>query len=395
MSTHPIIIIGAGPAGLMAAQTLATAGFKVVIYDHNKAPARKFLVAGNGGFNLTHSEHIATFVQRYDAQQLHQIVRAFDNQQTILWLKDLGIDTFVGSSGKVFPTTDIKPIQVLQAWLQKLSSLGVSIYTGHKLIDFNKSEVSMLYNGETIKYPYSQLLLAMGGGSWKTTGADASWVSILQSKGIAIKPLTPANSGYHTQKDLSHLEGQVLKNIAVSFQNISKSGELVFTKYGLEGSVIYYLNRFTRHYPFPFELKIDLKPHLSEEQIVSVLEKASNYSKVLKGVLKLSSTAIQLIKTLEKSIYTHPASLAKHIKSFPITVTQFRPIEEVISTAGGVDFSDLNDDLSLKAYPNVYCIGEMVDWEAPTGGYLLQACFSMGVWAGKAIISKSSTTTAS
>ena len=385
MNEDQIIIIGAGPAGLMAAQQLALKGFKVHIYEQNKAAARKFLVAGNGGFNLTHSEELESFVQKYEAEEIQNIVRSFDNQKVIQWLEDLGITTYVGSSGKIFPTKNFKPIQVLKAWLDRLEQLGVTIHYDHTFIDFDDSTVFLKNNDHDISVKYSKLILAMGGGSWKKTGSDAKWVRTLASKNIEITPLQSANSGYNTEVRFHQLQGQYLKNIKVSFQENHKIGEVVFTKYGIEGSPIYYMNRFTRKHNFPVIINIDLKPNLTESEILSELKISDKISPVLKRNLKLSTTAINLLKTLDKESYLDIGNLAKTIKKFPIEVLSFRPIDEVISTAGGVAFSALNSNLELKDYPNVYCAGEMIDWEAPTGGYLLQACFSTGFWVGNSI----------
>ena len=385
MNDEQIIIIGAGPAGLMAAQQLALQGFKVHVYEQNKAAARKFLVAGNGGFNLTHSEEIQSFVEKYESLQIQDIVRGFDNQKVIEWLLDLGITTYVGSSGKIFPTKNFKPIQVLKAWLDRLKELGVIIHYDHRFIDFDNSSVYLKNNETEITLNYSKLILAMGGGSWKKTGSDAKWINVLTSKNIEVTPLQAANSGYNTHSDFHHLQGQYLKNIQVSFEHQTKIGEIVFTKYGIEGSPIYYMNRFTRKHDFPVTLLIDLKPNLSEIEILKHLEGSAKISSVLKRNLKLSTTAINLLKALDKESYTNVKNLAKLIKQFPIEVLSFRPIDEVISTAGGVSFAALNSNLELNEFPNVFCAGEMIDWEAPTGGYLLQACFSTGFWVAKAI----------
>lgn len=385
MHGDQIIIIGAGPAGLMAAQTLAEKGFKVHVYEQNKAAARKFLVAGNGGFNLTHSEEIENFVQKYDAAEIQDIVRQFDNQKVISWLADLGITTYVGSSGKIFPTKNFKPIQVLNAWLNTLESLGVVIHYGQRFVNFDDSFVYFYGIDNEIKVRYSKLILAMGGGSWKKTGSDAKWIDVLAQKNIKITPLQPANSGYSTDPKLHHLEGQYLKNIEVSFGENRRVGEIVFTKYGIEGSPVYYLNRFTRKHHFPLTVHLDLKPNLTETEILKELQGPDNNTSVLKKKLKLSATAINLLKTLDKGSYTSPDILAGRIKQFPIEVLSFRPLDEVISTSGGVSFSALNSNLELIGFPNVYCAGEMIDWEAPTGGYLLQACFSTGFWVGNSI----------
>jgi uncharacterized flavoprotein (TIGR03862 family) len=386
MQENQIIIIGAGPAGLMAAQILAEKGFKVHVYEQNKAAARKFLVAGNGGFNLTHSEEINSFIQKYESLDIQNIVRNFDNEKVVQWLAELGITTYVGSSGKIFPTKNFKPIQVLKAWLDRLEFLGVTIHYEHIFIDFEDNFVYFKKSNKNLKVKYSKLILAMGGGSWKKTGSDAKWIKILEEKNIEITPLQSANSGYNTPEKYHQLQGQYLKNIKVSFEEISKIGEVVFTKYGVEGSPIYYMNRFTRKHEFPLTINVDLKPNLSESEILTELKGTAKISSILKRNLKLSTTAINLLKTLDKESYLDIQNLAKTIKKFPIEVLSFRPIDEVISTSGGVSFSELNSNLELKKFPNVYCVGEMIDWEAPTGGYLLQACFSTGFWVGNSIV---------
>lgn len=382
MREKQIVIIGAGPAGLMAAQTLAEKGFKVHVYEQNKAAARKFLVAGNGGFNLTHSEEIDNFIQKYDAPEIQNIVKNFDNQKVISWLSNIGITTYVGSSGKIFPTKNFKPIQVLKAWLERLEKLGVEIHYEHQFVDFDEHFVYFKNIDNDFKIKYSKLILAMGGGSWKKTGSDAKWIQILEEKGIQINPLESANSGYNTPEIFNQLQGQYLKNIKVSFDGNEKIGEIVFTKYGVEGSPIYYLNRFTRKQKFPLIIHVDLKPNVSETDILKELQGVEKISSVLKKKLKLSTTALNLLKTLDKESYTNIENLARKIKQFPIEILSFRPIDEVISTAGGIAFTELNEDLSLKKSPNIFCVGEMIDWEAPTGGYLLQACFSTGFFVG-------------
>ena len=385
MQENHIIIIGAGPAGLMAAQTLAERGFKVHVYEQNKAAARKFLVAGNGGFNLTHSEEIDSLIEKYDALELQDIVQQFDNKKVVQWLSDLGISTYVGSSGKIFPTKNFKPIQVLNAWLDRLAKLGVEIHYGHTFVDFDADFVYLKNNIEEIQIKYSKLILAMGGGSWKKTGSDAKWIETLAKKKIDITPLQSANSGYNTNEKLHVLQGKYLKNIEVSFENRRKIGEIVFTKYGIEGSPIYFMNRFTRKHQFPLNLFIDLKPNISETDILEHLKIGKKISSVLKREIKISTTGLNLLKTLDKESYTNKDILAKFIKKFPIEILSFRPVDEVISTSGGVAFPELNAQLELKKFPNVYCAGEMIDWEAPTGGYLLQACFSTGSWVAESM----------
>lgn len=385
MCRNPIVIIGAGPAGLMAAQHLAVQGYEVHIYEQNKAAARKFLVAGDGGFNLTHSEPVADFVHKYNAAPIKTMVRTFDNQSTVEWLSQIGIPTYVGSSGKVFPEKQIKPIQVLQAWLTHLKSLKVSVFYQHRFVDFDEEYVYLDHNGELTSKKYEKLILGLGGASWKKTGSDALWLSIFKQKGIKIEPLQAANSGYNTSADWSEIEGQVLKNIQISFDDKKKLGEIVFTTYGIEGSPLYYMNRFTRGHLFPLNLLIDLKPDMPTALIIDKLSCGGNIGALLKDKLNLSKTAIILLRRLEKAVFTDPIMLAKFIKEYPIQVTGLRPIDEVISTAGGVSFEELNEGLGLHKFPNVYCVGEMLDWEAPTGGYLLQGCFSTGVWVARSI----------
>lgn len=385
MKNKNIIIIGAGPSGLMAAQILAEKGFKVDIYEQNSAAARKFLVAGNGGFNLTHSEELDLFIQKYNSEHIQNIVKYFDNQKTIDWLADLGVTTYTGSSGKIFPTKNFKPIQVLNAWLNKLESLGVQFHYKHTFQDFDDSFVYLIKDNEPISIPYSKLILGLGGGSWKKTGSDAKWIETLVKKELKITPLEAANSGYNSSEKFHHLQGQYLKNIKIKFNAHEKTGELVFTKYGMEGSPVYFMNRFTRLHHFPLTLHIDLKPNLSETEILEFLKGADKISPVLKKQIKVSTTGLNLLKTLDKDTYLDINLLSKLIKNFPIEVLSFRPIDEVISTSGGIAFSELNENLELKKFPNVYTVGEMIDWEAPTGGYLLQACFSTGYFVADLI----------
>ena len=343
------------------------------------------MVAGNGGFNLSHSEEIGSFLEKYDAPEIVEIVENFDNKKVIQWLSDLGVSTYVGSSGKIFPSKNFKPIHVLKAWLDHLEKIGVIFHYGNCFQNFDENFVFFKNNLEKFKVKYSKVILAMGGGSWKKTGSDAKWVETLKAKNIEITPLESANSGYDTDSKFHHLQGQYLKNIKVCFQGYEKVGEIVFTKYGIEGSPVYYMNRFTRKHDFPLTINIDLKPNLSESDILREFNGSEKISSILKRKLKLSTTAINLLKTLDKESYLDIENLSKMIKNFPLEVLSFRPIDEVISTSGGVAFSALNENLELRDFPNIFCAGEMIAWEAPTGGYLLQACFSTGFFVGNAV----------
>lgn len=377
-----IILIGAGPANLMSAEVLAEAGHRVQIFERNKAAARKFLVAGHGGFNLTHNEPIDDFVKKYDAEWIKIIVRAFDNQATIKWLNDLGITTYVGSSGKIFPTKEIKPIQVLQAWLQRLQSLNVLIHYGCMMKDFDNDTVTIESNEGIQQHSYDRLILGLGGKSWAKTGSDGMWESLMIRKDVDVTALSPANSGYVTDIEFTALESMVLKNIAVKYDDILRKGEIVFTNYGIEGAPIYYTNQFVRKIGFPNVIYLDLKPNLTEEEILLKLNSNKPISTILKEKLNLKGASLTLLRLMDKDTYNNKALLAQKIKHYPINITAFRPIDEVISTAGGIQLNSLNKDLSLKHHPNVYINGEMLDWEAPTGGYLLQACFSLGRYIG-------------
>lgn len=380
------MIIGAGAANLIAAAEIAAAGIPVHIYEQNKAAGRKFLVAGHGGFNLTHSEDIVSFVSRYDKLEMREIVRAFDNKELIRWLAKIGVPTYTGSSGKIFPEKGIKPIQVLQAILAYLKSHDVQIFYGHKMVDFDSEFVELVNGNSRVKIRYQNLVLGLGGGSWRKTGSDAAWVTLLESKGIKVNSLQAANSGLNVERSFSVLSGKVLKNIYLRFGDNKKAGEILFTDYGIEGAPVYYMNRFIRSIPFPLILHIDLKPTLTQDDIRKRLESSNaKIADILRDKIKLSPVAADLAKILAKEVYTNPSRLADALKSFPIQVTGFRGIDEVISTAGGICFSELDSSLRLYKFPSVFCVGEMLDWEAPTGGYLLQACFSSGYWAASKI----------
>lgn len=377
-----IHIVGAGPAGLMAAQEYALQGYPVVVYDHKAAAARKFLVAGNGGFNLSHAEPLDAFLDRYDSERIKEIVQTFNNKDTVTWLESIGVPTFIGSSGKVFPVKGIKPIEVLQRWLLRLSQLGVEFKFGYYLSDFDSRKLTFLTANEQIEVVYDHAVLALGGRSWPKTGSDGKWIDLFQNKGIVVTATGPSNSGLELTTVYSSLAGQPLKNIRLFNRYEEKYGELVFTDYGIEGNAVYHLNRAVRSQAFPQELYIDLKPSFDESRIISAFN-GEKISEVLKRQLRLEPTKISLLRTLDKDVYTSPSELGYIIKNFPLKVTGFRPVEEVISTHGGVSWDELNPNLSLKKYPAIQLCGEMLAWDAPTGGYLLQACFATGYYTAR------------
>lgn len=377
-----IHIVGAGPAGLMAAHQFALKGYSVMVYDHKSAAARKFLVAGQGGFNLTHSEELELFLTRYNSSEIQMIVREFTNQDTIRWLQSIGIETYVGSSGKIFPVKGIKPIEVLQKWMTVLQELSVQFFFNHSLIDFDSEKLVFMTSDGNKEVFYQRSVFAFGGKSWAKTGSDGNWVSLFLKKGIEVNPLESSNSGLGMTEPWQSLAGQALKNVRLFNEYGEKYGEFVITDYGIEGSAVYFMNRFIRKRHFPQYLYVDLKPNLSSEKIIESLS-SGKISEVLKSKLRLEPVKLALLKGLNKTTYIDPVLLAAKIKKFPIEVTKFRPIDEVISTYGGVEWKELDSKLFLKQYPHIQCCGEMLDWDAPTGGYLLQACFSSGYYAAK------------
>jgi uncharacterized flavoprotein (TIGR03862 family) len=360
-------IIGAGPSGLMAAEVLATGGAKVRVIDHMASPARKFLMAGRGGLNLTHSEPLEQFLDRYGEARsvLESAIRAFPPEALIDWCHGLGVETFIGSSGRVFPKT-MKASPLLRAWLRRLDALGVTLDL--------KTEWAGEKRGDA-------MILALGGASWPRLGSDASWVTQLRRRGVAVNDFVPANCGIAIPWSPHFRErfaGEPLKRIAVTSGGRSVRGEAMVTENGLEGGAIYALTPELRR---TGKLSLDLRPDLSitslEERLSRPRGKDSR-SNWLRKSAGLSPVAIALLR--EAAV---PAT-ADAIKQVALTITGTDTLARAISSAGGVALSEINQGFELKAWPGVYAVGEMLDWEAPTGGYLLQACFSTAVAAAKA-----------
>jgi uncharacterized flavoprotein (TIGR03862 family) len=399
-SPPSIAIIGAGPAGLIAAEHCAKAGHNVTIYDRMPNVARKFLMAGRGGLNLTHSEDFDAFLSRYRgaADFLLPHITAFTPSDLRAWCEALGEATFVGSSGRVFPKT-LKASPLLRAWLKRLSSLPITFQLRHSWQGWDEEDQLVFQNadGKQIHIKASATLLALGGASWPRLGADGSWVSLLAGRGIAISPLRPANSGFNvtwTQHLRDKFEGQPLKTIAVTFGDTTIQGEMVITKDGIEGGVVYALSSRLRDAiaeAGSATLHIDLRKDISHENLLARLNSgqgSASLSTFLKKAGGLSPLAIALVH--EASIAHNlpidtPAQLAAIIKSLPVTLTAPFGLDRAISTAGGIALDEVNEHLMLKKIPGVFVAGEMLDWEAPTGGYLLQACFSTGIAAAKGI----------
>lgn len=383
-SLKRVVIVGGGPAGLMAATQLLKSDCEILILDQKASVGRKFLVAGDGGFNLTHSETPSEFREKYDSDWIKQAVRQFSNKDWIKFLRQIGIETTVGSSGKIFPADTIKPIQVLNAWKEFLEP-KVQFVLNTRFINFDQKQVEVEREGKVGKMDFDYLILALGGKSWPVTGSDGLWTSVFENKGIALSPFQASNSGLVLYENwLGDLEGKILKNIHVSCGDQSCSGDLVCTGYGLEGKPAYAINGALRKMEKPV-FKVDLKPQMPLQKVFEVLKKAKNPSQGLKE-LKLGEVAVFWIKNfVSKQRFLDPKELAKAIKEFPIGIKGFRPIEEVISCAGGVADSEISETGELNQFPGVFVAGEMIDWDAPTGGYLIQGCVSSGYVSGRAI----------
>ncbi|WP_299254391.1 TIGR03862 family flavoprotein [uncultured Cytophaga sp.] len=386
-----IAIIGGGPAAIMLAAMLDETKFNVHIYEKNATVGRKFLVAGDGGFNLTHSEDIKTFVTRYTPSDfLEEALRAFSNKDLCDWLSSIGIETYTGSSKRIFPIKGIKPIEVLNAILKRLEQKKVTIHTLHKWLGWtNENALLFAHKESDVVVTADKVVFALGGASWKVTGSDGQWLKLFQKKDILTNVFQASNCGYTvswTNDFIEKFEGAWLKNISVSCDGIHKKGELVLSKSGIEGGAIYALSPQIRtqfECNSKAEIKIDFKPSVSIEVLIEKLSIQSNKSvtQQLKTELNLSDVQIALLKShVSKEAFLQPNLLAEHIKSFNVPVTGIAQIDEAISTVGGIALSEVDHTFQLNRLPNQYIIGEMLDWDAPTGGYLLQGCFCMGAW---------------
>ena len=391
-----VAIVGAGPAGLMAAEVVARRGAAVTIYDRMLSPGRKMLLAGRGGLNLTHSESKAAFHARYGAaaDALAPALEAFGPTALRDWCAELGIETFVGTSGRVFPRS-FKTSPLLRAWLRRLDAAGVAFRLRHHwrgwegvLLAFDTPEGRIAVEAEAV-------VIACGGASWPQLGSDGGWIDALAATGAEVNPLKPANCGFVVPwSDLfrDRFEGQPLKNVALSFAGEVARGDAIVTRAGIEGGLVYALAPLMRgaiERDGDAIASLALRPDLSHESLVSRLDKRQikqSLSTSLRKTLGLSPVAIGLLREARPGDTLGAMdsdSLARLVNAVPLRITAPMPIARAISTAGGVAFGALDGGLMLTAKPGVFVAGEMLDWEAPTGGYLLQACFATGAKAGQ------------
>jgi len=385
-----VVIVGGGPAGLRAAEVASAAGTSVVLCDAQRSVGRKFLVAGRGGLNLTHSEPVENFPARYrsESQRWRDLLREFSPSDVQAWAAKLEVETYVGTSGRVFPRGQ-KAAGLLRAWVRRLRTRGVQFRTDVRLVAISRSPAGWFAQFRSSYEEFSidarAVVLALGGASWSETGSDGKWPEILAAYGVEITAWAPANCGWEVDwpdKFLSRAEGLPLKNLTVSAGGENVSGELLITRYGIEGGAIYRLGPILRAMDRP-AIAIDLKPQLSAEAIHARLASMSR-PEDWPRTLKLSAAATALLEGFFPEDWRDAARLVTRVKHFPLRLRGPRPIEEAISSAGGIAWRELDDDLMVTKLPGIFVAGEMIDWEAPTGGYLLQGCFSTGTRAGRA-----------
>lgn len=404
-SSTKVCIIGGGPAGLMAAHVLAKAGIEIHIYDQKASVGRKFLIAGEGGLNLSNANPLDYFAAQYlpKPNRFSKYLSAFSPEDTRHFFQSIGIETYVGSSGKIFPTKEHQPSHVLKAWIKKLKALNVQFHTKHKWVSFK--EDALLFEDQhsnDIIVNADAYLFAMGGASWPETGSDSLWIKQFEKEGLKCHPPQVSNCGFHTSFSEAFIEkhkNTSIKNCSLNYKGITIKGECNIRTYGLEGIPVYGLSSALRDAIIQDKkatAKLDLKPSWTKEKLFQkIQEKKENtsISEHLYRHIKLSKNAIALLRELlSKKTFTDDSLLATNIKSLSICFHDMRPMSEAISSAGGLCFSELDEQLMLVNKPAYFAAGEMLNWEVRTGGYLLQGCFSTGYIAGKGILNYLSNT---
>ena len=394
-----VVVAGCGPAGLMAATVLSEAGLPVHIFEAMGSAGRKFLVAGRGGLNLTHSEKAGDFAARYgdNAEIFKDLLAVFSPDDLRAWLRGLGVETYVGTSGRVFPK-DTKAPDILKVWLESLGRRGVVFHYHHRWQGFAETGAPLFLaeNGALLEFPAMAVLLALGGASWPQTGSDGSWTSFLAARGVHLAPFRPANCGLEvawSEHFRAQFSGKPLKNLLLRCGDRQATGDVIVTDHGLEGGPVYALSGIIRDLlekSAPVSLFIDLKRDLSLELLREKLEHPRGKESLvnfLRKAIHLTGPAYSLLREIcSQEELKNPAGLAGKIKNLPVPIINTRPLAEAISSAGGVTFPEVNADLMLHQLPGVFVAGEMLDWEAPTGGYLLQGAFTTGYRAAQGLL---------
>jgi uncharacterized flavoprotein (TIGR03862 family) len=396
-----VAIIGAGPAGLMAAERIVAAGHQVVVFEQKASVGRKFLMAGKGGLNISHSEPFEDFVQRYDQPDwLAPMLQAFSPNDLCRWVSDLGIETFVGSSGRVFPA-EMKAAPLLRAWVARLKTSGVVFHLRHHWQGVNKDKLWQFHTPEGEKlYAFDAVVLALGGASWARLGSDGAWLPWLAARQVDTVDFQPSNGGFIAQFTpfIQALAGEPVKSIIASTfshasqTTVQKSGDLIITEQGVEGGVIYALSRSLREsiqQTGQAHLMLDLMPDRTEAQLAELLSKPIGkltMARFWRRQIGLQGVKVALVRDqVPRQLWMDGLEIAHAIKNVQIIIEGTRPLDEAISTVGGVSRLAVDDALMLKHWPGVFCTGEMLNWDAPTGGYLLTACFASGRWTGAGV----------
>lgn len=390
-----VAIIGGGPAGLMAAEVLSQRGIQADVYDSQPSLGRKFLMAGKSGLNLTHSEPFEKFVSRYSHPKVEKWLEEFSPDDLREWARGLGVETFVGTSGRVFPV-GMKASPLLRAWLKRLDKAGVRFLLKHRWLGWNADRSLRFETPEGIKTVNADaVILALGGGSWRRLGSDGAWVEWLGQAGVKIDPLKPSNCGFDVKWSpifKEKFEGAPVKSVILSFRDLHQQGEFIITQEGVEGGLIYAASAGLRDeiaVRGKAVMHLDLAPDKTEAQLAERLSKprgSRSMASHLEKTLGIKGVKAGLLREFVPKDEFSETRLGFYIKHLPVTLTGTRPLDEAISSAGGVSFDALDENLMLKEMPGVFCAGEMLDWEAPTGGYLLTACFASGRWAGHGVV---------